>query len=106
MELSNSVCRINVGSNHRNRLLPPATKLGQGYVFTRVCDSASVHAGILPTPCLAGVDTPPGPGIPLGVDTPLGTVACPGTRQPPGAVHAGRYGKQAGGKHPTGVHSC
>ena len=35
-------------------LLPPATKLGQGYVFTRVCDSvhgggpASVHAGILP----------------------------------------------------------
>ena len=35
--------------------LPPATKLGQGYVFTRVCDSVhgggpvSVHAGI-PTP--------------------------------------------------------
>ena len=36
-------------------LLPPATKLGQGYVFTRVCDSvhggggsASVHAGIPP----------------------------------------------------------
>ena len=33
-------------------LLPPATKLGQGYVFTRVCDSvhrgvsAPVHAGI------------------------------------------------------------
>ena len=33
-------------------LLPPATKLGQGYVFTGVCDSvhrggsASVHAGI------------------------------------------------------------
>ena len=39
-------------------LLPPATKLGQGYVFTRVCDSvhswrgggmsASLHAGIHP----------------------------------------------------------
>ena len=34
--------------------LPPATKLGQGYVFTGVCDSvhrgvsASVHAGIPP----------------------------------------------------------
>ena len=41
-------------------LLPPATKLGQGYVFTRVCDSvhgggpALVHAGIPPL----GVDTP------------------------------------------------
>ena len=44
--------------------LPPATKLGQGYVFTRVCDSvqvggrgrgsASVHAGIHPP----GADTP------------------------------------------------
>ena len=37
-------------------LLPPATKLGQGYLFTGVCDSvhrggggsASVHAGITP----------------------------------------------------------
>ena len=28
----------------------------------------------------------------------------PGT--PPGAVHAGRYGQQAGGTHPTGIHSC
>ena len=24
----------------------------------------------------------------------------------PGAVHAGRYGQQAGGTHPTGIHSC
>ena len=24
----------------------------------------------------------------------------------PGAVHAGRYGQQAGGKHPTGMHTC
>ena len=41
---------------------PPTTKLGQGYVLTRVCDSvhsggsASVHAGIPPPP---GPDTPP-----------------------------------------------
>ena len=35
---------------------------------------------------------PPGPGIPR-------------TRYPPGAVHAGRYGQQAGGTHPTGMHS-
>ena len=25
---------------------------------------------------------------------------------PSGAVHAGRYGQQAGGMHPTGMHSC
>ena len=25
---------------------------------------------------------------------------------PPGAVHAGRYGQQAGGMHPTGMQSC
>ena len=32
----------------------------------------------------------------------------PGTRlgTPPGAVYAGRYGQQAGGTHPTGMHSC
>ena len=30
-----------------------------------------------------------------------------GTRYtPPGAVHAGRYGQQADGTHPTGMHSC
>ena len=36
------------------RFLPPATKLGQGYVFTRVCDS--VHRGVCPIACW---DTPP-----------------------------------------------
>ena len=41
--------------------------------------SASVHAGI---PYPPGADTPP----------------C--------AVHAGRYGQQAGGMHPTGMQSC
>ena len=30
----------------------------------------------------------------------------PGSRHPTGAVHAGRYGQQAGGTHPTGMHSC
>ena len=25
---------------------------------------------------------------------------------PPCAVHAGRYGQQAGGTHPTGMHTC
>ena len=31
------------GNGGANILLPPATKLGQGYVFTGVCDS--VHRG-------------------------------------------------------------
>ena len=30
----------------------------------------------------------------------------PPSRHPPGAVHAGRYGQQTGGTHPTGMHSC
>ena len=30
----------------------------------------------------------------------------PGQVHPPGAVHAGRYGQQAGNTHPTGMHSC
>ena len=33
-------------------LLPPTTKLGQGYVFTRVCDS--VHRGVLSQHAIAG----------------------------------------------------
>ena len=28
------------------------------------------------------------------------------SRHPPCAVHAGRYGQQAGGMHPTGMQSC
>ena len=38
--------------------------------------------------------------------TPLGQVHAPLAGTPPPAVHAGRYGKQAGGTHPTGMHSC
>ena len=67
-------------------------KLGQGYVFTHVCDSvhrggsASVHAGI-----------PTHPPAPPGKET------LPPTGRPLCAVHAGRYGQQAGGMHPTGM---
>ena len=39
-------------------LLPPATKLGQGYVFTGVCDT--VHRGGLPQ-CMLGYHNPPPP---------------------------------------------
>ena len=60
----------------------PQRSCGQGYVFTRVCDSvhrgvsASVHAGIPP---LWG-QTPPGSRHPPE-QTP------PGSRQPPGSRH-------------------
>ena len=73
--------------------LPPATKLGQGYIFTGVCDSVhggvstSVHAGIPPAQTRTPQDqaspleqTPPG-ADPLGADPP-----------PPNAEHAVRYG--------------
>ena len=89
--------------------LPPATKLGQGYIFTGVCDSvhggsASVHAGIPPPrPGTPQEQThtpgsrPPKEQIPpVGVDTPCDSVhrgglpQCmlgyhhPRTRHPPG----------------------
>ena len=45
-------------------LLPPATKLGQGYVFTGVCDS--VHRGGVPDQVHPPTRSPPGPGtLPL-----------------------------------------
>ena len=45
----------------------------------------------------------PRPGIP-----PKGWVHPPPrqTAPGPGTVHAGRYGQQAGGTYPTGMHSC
>ena len=78
-------------------ILPPATKLGQGYVFTHVCDSvhrggsASVHAGIHHTP---RPETPPQPDQtrpPSGPDT--------SPDQTPGAVHARRYGRATSGRY-------
>ena len=59
-------------------LLPPATKLGQGYVFTCVCDSVhrgrsvSVHAGIPTHPQQGRPALPPPPGKtdPTGKETP------------------------------------
>ena len=63
--------------------------------------SAPLHAGIHTPQDQRQPPLPPGPGTP------------PGTRgrHPPGpdtpsAVHAGRYGQQAGGTHPTGMQSC
>ena len=65
---------INLKNNNRQvpiqRLLPPATKLGQGNVFTGVCDSVN-RGGAIPAciaggipACLAGGSPPGGmPGL-------------------------------------------
>ena len=71
------------------RLLPPATKLWQGNVFTPVCHS--VHGGICHTPS---------PG-----QTPPRQTPSPGQTPPLAQCMLG-YGQQAGGTHPTGMHSC
>ena len=93
--------------------LPPATKLGQGYVFTGVCDS--VHRGGAVPDQVHPQDqvhprtryTPPDQVHPSGPGTPPWTRYNPRrtkyTTPPPGP---GRYGLRAGGTHPTGMQSC
>ena len=89
-------------------ILPPATKLGQGYVFTGVCDSVNRGGrGCLtppkPTPTPPRDQHPPGPTPPSWPTPPL-------TNTPPEQTHphehAVRYGQRAGGTHPTGMQSC
>ena len=48
---------------------------------------------------------PPGQTPPLG-QTPTWADTPPWQTPPPCAAHAGRYGQQAGGTHPTGMQSC
>ena len=69
--------------------LPPANEVCEGYVFTPVCHSVHRGGGVH-----GQVHLSPAPPLP------------PGQVHPPGAVHAGRYGQQAGGTHPTGMLSC
>ena len=80
-------------------LLPPAIEVCEGYVFTGVCLSTG--------DCL-----PPSLGRHPPGQTPLRGQTHPHTPCP---VHAGihppaqcrlEYGQQAGGMHPTGMHSC
>ena len=74
--------------HHFTWLLPPTKKLGQGYVFTRVCDS--VHRG----ECLVQGGSAP------GVPGPGGSALREGVWRPPVTATA------AGSTHPTGMHSC
>ena len=90
--------------------LPPATKLGQGNIFSSVCQEFCTQGG-LPY-CMLGYhpskdQIPPGTRHPPGPDTPRPDTA-PGTRHPPGpdTPPPRRYGQQAGGTHPTGMQSC
>ena len=63
---------------------------------------------------LPGRYTSPGQVQPRAGTPPWAGTPCPPrqvhpsrqVRPPLGAVHAGRYGQQAGGTHPTGMHSC
>ena len=75
--------------------LPPATKLGQGYVLTHVCDS--VHRGGSATP-------PPDRHLP-GQVPPLG-MHLPSGRHPPGQTPLGRHHPSPGQTpHPCAVHA-
>ena len=104
-------------------LLPATTKLGQGYVFTHVCDS--VHGGVSPGPhprgrmrgLAGGLSPGPHPGGKLrglagGVPrlTSGGWVSTPTPRGVYPSMQWGRPPQQmatvAGSTHPTGMHSC
>ena len=82
-------------------LLPPATKLGQGYVFTRVCDSV-YRGGAWSGGCLVWGVPGPGGAWSRGVSGPRGV---PGPGGSPGGDSPGTA-TAAGGTHPTGMHSC
>ena len=100
-------------------------KLGQGNVFTGVCDSvhsggsASVHAGIPNPPRADPPKSRPPRSIPPGADPPWEQTPPeqipPGTdppradsprSRPPSGKQTPAYGQRAPGTHPTGMHSC
>ena len=85
-------------------LLPPANKVCEGYVFTRVC--LSTGGGVPGQVRHPGQVLPPWAGTPPRQVQPPGQASPLEEAPPPRAVHAGRYGQQAGGMHPTGMHSC
>ena len=75
--------------------------------------SHSVYRGVClstcwDTPPEQTPPSPPGPGTPSppGADTPWDQAPPPDKAPPTSAVHAGRYGQQADGMHPTGKQSC
>ena len=97
----------------------PQTKLAK-VMFLHLSVSHFVHRGEYLVRYPPGRYTPqagtpprqvhPWAGTPLGRCTHRQVPPWAGTHPsryiPPGAVHAGRYGQQAGSTHPTGMHSC
>ena len=78
--------------------------------FTPVCQSFCSQGGRCLPQCMMGYTPPgsrhsPGKQIPPGKQTPSGKQTPVGSRHLPCTVHAGRYGQQAGGTHPTGMHT-
>ena len=59
--------------------------LGQGNIFTSVCQEFCPQGGLASQHALR--------------QTPLGP-------DPPATLHAGTYSQQVGGMHPTGMQSC
>ena len=90
----------------RTAFLPPTNEVCEGYVFTGVCLSTGGGSTWAGTPGqvhpLAG--TPPGRYTPQAGTSP-GQVHPPGRYTPRPQCMLG-YGQQAGGTHPTGMHSC
>ena len=105
----------------KSSFLPPANEVCEGFVFTGVCPR-----GVCLPEYILGYTIPPG-GDPPGrhlednpqedtrntprhtpqEDTRKNSSPFPQGRHPtPRAEHAGRYGQQAGGTHPTGMHTC
>ena len=97
-------------------LLPPAKEVCKRDVFTSVCHSVHGGGGCLPQ-CMLGYTPPPPHGSrPLWEQTPpqeqtrTRSRHSPESRHPleqtpPCVVQAGRCRQQAGGKHPTGMHT-
>ena len=83
----------------------PQTKFAK-VMFLHVSVSHSVHRGRGLAQYMEGYTPPPDQR-----QAPPPRSGTPHRRHPPGpdtphAVHAGRYGQQAGGMHPTGMQSC
>ena len=86
-------------------LLPPATKLGQGYIFTGVCDSVNREVCFLPG---AGCASSHGSVSSRGMLPPGGDGGASFWGVPPleGGLVETNPPTAAGGTHPTGMHSC
>ena len=103
----------------------PQTKFAKVmFLHVSVCPQGGVPVHPLGSGTPTGPGTPPrtrytpwdqehspsyGPGtLPNDQVHPSGSGTPPTRNTPPGlgTVHAGRYGQQAGGTHPTGMHSC